>query len=106
MMPWGGTWHVNLKVGREIVAMGRMARIWEEDDSLLSMTSTPGRLTPSSSTAAALGPACACGENSKPGHKLRRKSECRSHDGSMLSPTVMAVLFIAGWTFCWGPAWD
>ncbi len=66
-----------------------MARIWEEDDSLLSMTSTPGRLTPSSSTAAALGPACACGENSKPGHKLRHKSECRSHDGSVLSPTVI-----------------
>jgi hypothetical protein len=50
----GGTWYVNLDVGGEIVAMGRVVRIWEKDDSMLSMNSTPGRLTPSSSTAAAL----------------------------------------------------
>jgi hypothetical protein len=48
----GGTWHVNLDVGGEIAATDRVARIWVEDDSVLSMNSTPGRLTPSSSTAA------------------------------------------------------
>jgi hypothetical protein len=35
------------------------ARIWEEYDSVLSMTSRQGRPNPSSSTTAALGPACA-----------------------------------------------
>jgi hypothetical protein len=30
----GKTWHVNLEVGREIVTMGRVARIWEEDNSV------------------------------------------------------------------------
>jgi hypothetical protein len=53
--------------------MGHVARIWEEYDIVLSMTSTPGGLTPSSSTAAALGPACARGENSKPGCKMQPK---------------------------------
>jgi archaeosine-15-forming tRNA-guanine transglycosylase len=69
----GGTWHVNLDVGREIAATDRVARIWVEDDSVLSMNSTPGMLTLSSSTAAALGLAHACGENSKPDRNLRPK---------------------------------
>jgi hypothetical protein len=34
MMTWGGTWHVHLDVGGEIVTTGHMARIWEEDDSV------------------------------------------------------------------------
>jgi hypothetical protein len=59
--------------GRREAATGLMARIWEEFDSVLSMTSTPGRPTPSSSTAAALGPARARGENSKPGRKMQPK---------------------------------
>ncbi len=36
MMTWGGTWHVNLDVGGEIATTGRVARIWEEDDSMLA----------------------------------------------------------------------
>jgi hypothetical protein len=35
MMMWGGTWHINLDVVREIATMGHVARIWEEDDSVL-----------------------------------------------------------------------
>ncbi len=54
MMMCGGTWYFNLDVGGEMVATGCVARIWEEDDSMQSMNSTPGRPTPSSSTAAAL----------------------------------------------------
>jgi hypothetical protein len=53
--------------------MGRVERIWEEYGSVLSMTSTPGRSNPSSSTAAAQGPARALGENSKTGRKMRLK---------------------------------
>jgi hypothetical protein len=45
----------------------------EEYDSVLSMTSMPARPNPSSSTTAALGPARACGENSKPCLKIRHK---------------------------------
>ncbi len=36
MMTWGGIWHINLDVGREIAATGHVARIWEEDDSMLA----------------------------------------------------------------------
>ncbi len=36
MMTWGGTWHINLDVGREIATTGHVARIWEEDDSVLA----------------------------------------------------------------------
>jgi hypothetical protein len=69
MRTWGGhgtfiwTW----------AKRGGMARIWEEYDSVLSMTSTPERPNLSSSTAAAPGPARARGENSKPGRKIRLK---------------------------------
>jgi hypothetical protein len=56
--------------GRREVATGRVAMIREEYGSVLSMTSMPERLNPSSSTALALGPACAPGENSKPGRKM------------------------------------
>ncbi len=65
----GGTWHINLDIKE--AATGSVARNWEEYDSVLSMTSTSGRPTPSSSTAAALGPALAHGENSKPGRKMQ-----------------------------------
>jgi hypothetical protein len=51
--------------------MGRVARIWEEHDSVLSITSTPGRTNPSTLTTAALGPARARGENSKLGRTIR-----------------------------------
>ncbi len=34
MTTWGGTWRVNLDVGGEIATTGRVARIWEEDDSV------------------------------------------------------------------------
>jgi hypothetical protein len=36
MTTWGGTWQVNQDVGGDVVAMGRMARILEEDDSVLA----------------------------------------------------------------------
>ncbi len=35
-MMWGGPGMYNLDVGREMAAMGRMARNWEEDNSMLS----------------------------------------------------------------------
>ncbi len=34
MTKWGGPGTLNLDVGGEIATMGRMARIWEEDDSV------------------------------------------------------------------------
>jgi hypothetical protein len=43
------------------------------DDSVLSIPSTPGRANPSPSMTAALGPARARGENSKPGRTIRPK---------------------------------
>jgi hypothetical protein len=56
--------------GRREAATDCVARIWEEFDSVLSMTSTTGSPNPSSSTAAAPGPARARGEHSKPGRKI------------------------------------
>jgi hypothetical protein len=34
MTMWGGPGMLNLGVGREIATTGRMARIWEEDNSV------------------------------------------------------------------------
>ncbi len=59
--------------GRRKAATDRKARIWEECDSVLSITCTLGRPNPSSSTAAALGSARARGENLKPGRKIQLK---------------------------------
>jgi hypothetical protein len=58
--------------GRREAATDRVARIWEEYDSVLSITSMPGRTNPSSFTTA-LGPARERGENSKPGRTIRPK---------------------------------
>jgi hypothetical protein len=73
MRTWGGGLACLLGHGRREAATDRVARIWEEHDSVLSIPSTPGRMNPSSFTTAALGPARAHGENSKPGRTIRPK---------------------------------
>jgi hypothetical protein len=94
----GGTWHVNLDMGREIAATGRVARIWEEDDSVLSLNSSPGRPTPSSPTTAALGLSRAHGENSKPGRIMWPKVNGGLTTGACLSPT--AVHWVGSSLYC------
>jgi hypothetical protein len=62
----------NLDVDGEMVVMGSVARIWEEDDSVLSTdySCSTERSTTSPSKAAPVGLTCARGENSKQGRKF------------------------------------
>ncbi len=72
--------------GRREAATDCVARIWEEHDSVLSITSTPVRTNPSSFTTAALGPAHARGENSKPGRTIRPKVKGGLTTGACWAP--------------------
>jgi hypothetical protein len=78
--------------GRSEVATGRVARIWEEYDSVLGMTSTPERPSSSSSTAAVQGPARARGENSKPGCKMRPQVNGGLMTGAYWAPRRFTVI--------------
>ncbi len=76
---------------------------------MLSAHSLPGRPTPSSCTAAALGPARAPGEARNQAVNCGRKwmgasrlERAEPHGGS----PGWQLYLTACWTYHWGPAWD
>ncbi len=77
IMTWG-TRHIYLDVGRELVATGRVARIWKEDNSVLS---------PSSSTASSS--QRVHGERTQNGAIKCGRKWMGPHDWSVLSPTAV-----------------
>ncbi len=104
----GGTWHVKLDVGGEF-ATGCVARIWRRTTACWAMSSLPGRTTPSSLTAAALGPARAHGEawNRAVNYSQKWMGASRLvRAGPPSGSPGWQLYLIAHWTLCWGPAWD
>ncbi len=90
MRTWGGRGLARLfGRGRRETALDRVARIWEEHDSVLSITSMPGRTKPFIFYNSSPGPSTCTWRELKTGLYNMAKSEWGPHDWSVLSP--MAV---------------